>query len=111
MTAVVTNKREDAAQKLMDHFFPGCFDPVIGDSPDRERKPSPASVLLAMERSGVSKDETVYIGDSDVDLLTAENAGVDCILVTWGYRSRDFLIEAGGRMIVDRPDELELLLM
>ena len=94
----------------MDHFYPGCFDLVFGDGPDRERKPSPASVLLAMKELGISKDETVYIGDSDVDLLTADNAEVDSILVTWGYRSREFLVNAGGRVIVDRPDELELLL-
>ena len=110
-TAVVTNKREDAAVKLMDYFYPGCFDMVLGDGPERERKPSPASVLLAMKELAVSKDETIYIGDSDVDLLTADNAEVDSILVTWGYRSREFLVNAGGRVIVDRPDELELLLM
>ncbi|MCR5322388.1 MAG: HAD-IA family hydrolase [Lachnospiraceae bacterium] len=110
-TAVVTNKREDAAVKLMDAFFPGGFDLVIGDGPNRERKPSPASVLLVMDKLGISKIETVYIGDSDVDLATAENAGVDSILVTWGYRSRGSLVEAGAQIIVDRPDELEMMLM
>ena len=108
-TAVVTNKREDAAIKLMDAFYPGGFDMVIGDGPDRERKPSPASLILVMDSLGVSKNETVYVGDSDVDLATAVNAGVDAVLVTWGYRSREDLVDAGAQVIVDRPDELEMM--
>ena len=110
-TAVVTNKREDAAIKLMNAFYPDGFDMVIGDGPNRERKPSPASLLLVMDSLGVSKDETVYVGDSDVDLATATNAGIEAILVTWGYRSREFLVNAGAQIIVDRPDELETVLM
>ena len=110
-TAVVTNKREDAAEKLMDRFFPGCFDAVYGDGPDRKRKPDPDSVIKVMELFGRTREETVYIGDSDVDHQTASNAGVDDILVTWGYRDIDSLIACGGRIIAERPDELETLLM
>ena len=109
-TAVVTNKREDAAIKLMDAFYPGGFDMVIGDGPGRERKPSPASLMLVTETLGVSKDATVYVGDSDVDLATAVNAGTDSILVTWGYRSRESLVDAGAQVIVDTPDELEMMI-
>ena len=110
-TAVVTNKREDAATALMNHFYPDGFDMVIGDGPDRERKPSPASLLLVMDSLGISKVDTVYIGDSDVDLKTAQNAQVEAILVTWGYRNTESLIAAGAQIIVDRPDELETMLM
>ena len=110
-TAVVTNKREDAAIKLMNAFYPNGFEMVIGDGPERNRKPSPASLLLVMEKLGVSKDETVYVGDSDVDLATAVNAGIEAILVTWGYRSREFLLNAGAHIIIDRPDELDSMLM
>ena len=110
MTAVVTNKREDAAVRLMDRFFPDCFTYVYGDGPDRQRKPSPDSVIKIMEQLGVEKQEAVYVGDSDVDLLTAYNAGIDSILVTWGYRSRPFLVDAGGRVIVDTPQELEMMI-
>lgn len=109
-TAVVTNKREDAAVALMEHFYPKGFDMVIGDGPDRERKPSPASLLLVMNSFGVPKEDTVYIGDSDVDLKTAQNANVEAILVTWGYRNIESLIAAGAQIIVDRPDELETML-
>ncbi|MBO4415786.1 MAG: HAD-IA family hydrolase [Lachnospiraceae bacterium] len=109
-TAVITNKREDAAVNLMDAFYPGGFDMIIGDGPGRERKPSPASVLLVMEKLGMSKEETVYVGDSDVDLATAVNAGVDAVLVTWGYRNREFLVNAGAQIIVDTTEELEMIL-
>ncbi|MCR5331929.1 MAG: HAD-IA family hydrolase [Lachnospiraceae bacterium] len=110
-TAVVTNKREDAARSLMDRFFPGCFDLVLGDVKDRARKPAPDSVLYCMECLGADSRETIYVGDSDVDLETADNARIESILVTWGYRSRSRLIEAGATKIVDRTDELELLLL
>ena len=110
MTGVVTNKREDAAIKLMDHFYPGCFDIVVGDTLERARKPAPDPVLHAMYMLGAFAWETVYVGDSDVDFETAENAGIDSILVTWGYRTRASLVEAGAKVIVDRQDELEMLL-
>ena len=110
MTGVVTNKREDAAIKLMDHFYPGCFDIVVGDTLERARKPAPDPVLHAMYMLGAFAWQTVYVGDSDVDFETAENAEIDSILVTWGYRTRASLVEAGAKVIADRQDELEMLL-
>ena len=69
---------------------------AIGDDPSRRRKPAPDSVLEAMRQMGVTREETVYIGDSDVDVETARNAGVACCAVSWGFRSVQCLKDAGA---------------
>ena len=63
-------------------------------------------MLLALKNLGVSKDEAVYVGDSEVDLKTAENSGPKCVAVTWGFRDRDFLIECGAKNVIDATCEL-----
>ena len=70
------------------------------------KKPAPDSLLAVMEQLSAEKDTTVYVGDSEVDIQTAENAGVDCICVTWGFREKPFLVEKGGRVFVDTPAEI-----
>ena len=75
------------------------------------RKPAPDTVLTAAAQIGLSVDQCVYVGDSEVDLLTARNAGMDCISVTWGFRDEPQLIEAGAATLVHTPKELEGLLL
>lgn len=107
-TAVVSNKADYAVQKLCLKFFPECFDMVAGEQqPKYNKKPAPDLVYLIMEKLDVPAEDTVYIGDSDVDILTAINAGVDCISVDWGFRSRDFLIENGAAKIVSDTIQLK----
>ena len=108
--AMVTNKRDDVAHEIMERYFPGYFEIIIGDREGHPRKPAPDSVLEILERLGVGAEEAVYIGDSNVDIETAQNAGVDSIAVTWGYRDFSFLLNTGARAFVTQPQELAKLL-
>ena len=105
-TAVVSNKPDPAVQKLNDVHFGGVFDFTIGESPAYARKPAPDMVLRAMEVLGVPVSEAVYIGDTEIDLETARRCGMDCIAVTWGFRTREFLKRHGAKRIVDRAEEI-----
>ena len=105
-TAVVSNKLHQAVYELCQDYFPGLIDEAIGVSVESERKPSPVNVYKAMEKLGVSADECIYIGDSEVDVQTSHNAGVKCVGVTWGFRDREELVEAGAEMIADNCNEI-----
>ena len=82
------------------------MDVAIGDREHLQRKPHPDSVNLALKELGKIREEAVYIGDSDVDLATARNAGLPCISVLWGFRDREFLVEQGAETFVERPMEI-----
>ena len=103
MTAVVSNKADFAVQALCEDYFPGLFDYVVGEKEDVRRKPYPDSVNKVLEVLGIERENAVYIGDSDVDIKTAENADMMCISVTWGFRDKAFLVENGGKIFVDSP--------
>lgn len=103
--AIVSNKIDSAVQDLNSKYFPQV-DVAIGDRENLERKPHPDSVNLALKELGKTKKEAVYVGDSDVDLATAKNAGLPCISVLWGFRDRDFLIEHGAGTFVEKPMEI-----
>ena len=104
--AVVSNKADYGVQELCARYFPGLFDFALGEREGIKRKPEPDSVFAAMRQFGVDSAQTVYVGDSDVDIQTARNAGVDCISVSWGFRSREFLLEHGASVIVDAPEAI-----
>ena len=103
---IVSNKIDFAVRELSAAYFGERMQVAVGDDPSRRRKPAPDSVLEAMRQLGVTKEETVYVGDSDVDVLTAHNAGVTCCAVSWGFRSEDCLREAGAEHIAATPEEL-----
>lgn len=105
-TAVVSNKADGAVQDLCVQYFPGLFDLAIGERPEIAKKPAPDMVNLALDKLNVSKEKTVYIGDSDVDVATARNSKLDMIAVDWGFRTREFLIEQGAETIVSKPEEI-----
>lgn len=105
-TAVVSNKLHEAVCELCEDYFPGLIDEAIGVSVESERKPSPVNVYKALLKMGVTADECIYIGDSEVDVQTSHNAGVKCIGVTWGFRDREELIEAGAEIIADSCDDI-----
>lgn len=105
-TAVVTNKPDDAAKETVKHFFGELIDFTVGQIDGVPQKPEPDCVYTALEKLGVSKGEAVFAGDSDVDCITALNAGLDCIGVTWGFRSREVLEENGARYITDKVDDV-----
>lgn len=104
--AVVSNKFYDATQQLCRHFFPDTVSVAIGEREGINKKPAPDTVLEALRQLGVTADGAVYIGDSDVDIKTAENCDMPCISVLWGFRDKDFLIEHGGTTFVETPREI-----
>ena len=109
--AVISNKPDSSVQELAEAFFPGMLDVVIGESPAVRRKPSPDTVLAAAKEMGIRVSGCVYIGDTEVDIETARNAGMDCITVTWGFRTEEQLLAAGASDIVRSPAELEAKLL
>lgn len=108
--AIVSNKPDESVKELAEKFFPGVLETAVGESEGVRRKPWPDTAEAALKLMGESKDGAVYVGDSEVDILTARNAGLPCISVSWGFRSRETLINAGASVIVDSPEELEKLL-
>ncbi len=105
-TAVLSNKADFAVQPLVQQYFPALFDLAFGERTGIPRKPAPDAVHEILSRFDAQKTDTVYIGDSDVDILTAHNAGLPCICVDWGFRSREQLLAAGADTIVSAPEEL-----
>ncbi len=110
LLAVVTNKDEVPTQILIDHFFPGTFDYVRGSQPRMYRKPDPKVVMRCLDSLDVKPEECVYIGDSEVDIKTAANSGIDLISCDWGYRSREELKEHGAGTICSDPADIWRLL-
>lgn len=104
--AIVSNKIDFAVKELSRAYFGERMCAAIGDDPSRARKPAPDSVFAAMREMGVTAQETVYVGDSDVDVLTARNAGVPCVAVLWGFRDEACLRAAGAERLARTPDEL-----
>lgn len=105
-TAIVSNKPDAAVQQLHQRFFADTIDIAIGQQANIRRKPAPDMVLLAMETLQTTNASTIYIGDSEVDIATARNAGLPCICVDWGFRDRHFLEEQGATRIIHLPNEL-----
>ena len=106
-TAVLTNKGHQYVGAIIDRCFPEHkFDIYYGQRDGIERKPHPQSFELLLNELGVSKEDCLYIGDSEVDVKTAKNAGVDLVAVTWGYRSADVIRDAGAEILVNSPEEI-----
>ena len=108
--AVVSNKMMAATQELCRHFFRDTIEVAIGEHEAQgiRKKPAPDTVNEAFRQLGVGKERAVYVGDSDVDILTARNSGLPCISVLWGFRDRDFLIQHGAETFISAPSELLL---
>lgn len=104
--AVVSNKFYAATQDLVTHFFGQWVETAIGERPDIRKKPAPDTVLEAMRLLNASRESTVYIGDSDVDIATARNCNIACISVLWGFRDKDFLLEHGATQLIDSPEQI-----
>jgi len=109
--AVLSNKADYAVKDLCKLHFDGLFDVAQGEITGIPRKPSPEGVNIILEKLGVSSAECAYIGDSDVDVETARNSGLDCIAVDWGFRDRDNLLNAGAKIIVSTAEELTNMLI
>lgn len=104
--AVVSNKADDAVKVLCEQYYKGIFDIAVGEREGIRKKPAPDSVLEVLKTLGLAKHETVYVGDSDVDVETSGNAGLEHIAVTWGFRDFSFLQEHGARVFVSKPEDI-----
>ena len=104
--AVVSNKPDGAVKPLCKDYFGDIY--ALGESSDCPRKPAPDMVFKAMAQIGV--DTCVYVGDSDVDVITAQNAGVPCLSVLWGFRDRDCIASVGGKYFCDDPANMPQIL-
>ncbi len=104
--AVVSNKFYDATQQLCRHFFPDTVSVAIGEREDIRKKPAPDTVIEALRQLDVSREGAVYIGDSEVDVLTARNCNIPCISVLWGFRDKVFLLQNGADCFVEKPMEI-----
>lgn len=107
-TAVVSNKADFAVKSLAKTYFDGLLLSAVGEDEGAgiRKKPAPDSLLAVMEQLSATAETTVYVGDSEVDIQTAKNAGVDCLCVTWGFRDKAYLQEEGGRLFVDAASEI-----
>ena len=104
--AVVTNKFNQAAQDIVSKYFPGIFDVVLGETKELSRKPYPDMCNYVLKELGITSCEALYVGDSDVDIMTAKNAKLKCISCSWGFKTKDELISFGANIIIDNPNEL-----
>lgn len=107
-TAVVSNKADFAVKTLAERYFHGLLLQAVGENEAEgvRKKPAPDSLFAVLHALGADKQSTVYVGDSEVDIQTAKNAGVDCISVTWGFKDLPFLIENGATTLVSDPMQI-----
>lgn len=124
MVAVLSNKDDYAVQMLCDKYFTNMFDIVMGSRLNIRRKPYPDALIEILHLSKNKRDsinnqksviqndiKPIYIGDSEVDIQTADNAGIDQIIVDWGFRDRDYLKQCGAKRIVSKPEEIYNIIM
>ena len=111
LTAVVSNKADAAVQELCKQYFDGYFDYAVGDREGIRKKPAPDAVNEVLQHLQVTKENAVYVGDSEVDIATARNAGLDNIIVSWGFREVPFLKEQGADRIVDCAEEVAQIVL
>ena len=104
--AVISNKQDSAVKLLAAEHFPGLLEAAVGESAAVRRKPNPDAVLAALAHMGVEKADAVYVGDTEVDLATAKNAGLACAAVGWGFRTERQLLDAGAGRVFASAEEL-----
>ncbi len=104
--AIVSNKNAEAVEMMRLHYFRGIIDVAFGQKDSVPKKPDPAMVSAALKELKAPPERAVYVGDSEVDIQTAVNSGLDCITCLWGFRSEEFLIEHGAETIVHSTEEL-----
>ena len=104
--AIISNKPDNAVQPLAKRDFQGLVSLAMGETPGIARKPAPDMLVYAADRLKVELSACLYVGDTEVDLQTAKNTGIDCICITWGFRTREVLMQAGAVSIAENANEL-----
>lgn len=105
--AIVSNKLDSAVKELSEIYFEGIVKVAIGEREGVAKKPAPDTVYKALEELGMPAEGAVYVGDSDVDVMTAKNSGLPCISVLWGFRDEEFLVEHGATQFAGTPEEIK----
>lgn len=107
-TAIVTNKNIEAARAMKEELFSDTIDCIYGEDEAHgvNKKPAPDTVFKALEELNARKEDAVYIGDSEVDIKTAANAGLPCLAVSWGFRTKEEQLAAGGEYFIEKPSDL-----
>ncbi len=108
--AIVSNKIDGAVQELNEIFFKNYILAAAGESQSVRKKPAPDSVFAVLKKLNSAPATAVYIGDSEVDIQTAQNAGLPCISVSWGFRQKDFLLKNGAKYVADTPQQIYAIL-
>ena len=103
---VVSNKDEATVKDLCESYFPGLLSVAVGDSQGYQKKPAPDNIMRAIVQLQTEKETTLYVGDSEVDIETARNCALDSVLVSWGFREKEVLLQKGAKTIIDYPNEL-----
>ena len=109
--AVYSNKADEFSQVIIRHYFPDTFDLVRGKLPDVPVKPDPTGVRQILAALGAGAADTLFVGDSDTDMDTAHNAGLAACGVTWGFRDRQVLVDAGAELLADTVEQLEAYIL
>ena len=109
--AIVSNKLQPAVDELYKIWFRDIVAIAVGERPGVSRKPARDMIDIASTALGHDLSDAVYVGDSDVDIATARNAGMPCISVTWGFRNREFLIDHGATTLADTPQEVANIIL
>ena len=104
--AIVSNKNHAAVCELNDIYFKECIKVAIGQKDGIRKKPAPDTVLQALKELGKEKESAIYVGDSEVDFATAENSGMDCVLVIWGFRTMEELSRLEPKAFIEQPEQL-----
>ena len=106
--AVVSNKFDAAVKELCKKYFPDMIDVAIGENEAGgiKKKPAPDTVSKALKELNGKTSDAIYLGDSEVDIQTAQNSNMPCISVTWGFKDKDFLIQHGAKILVNTPHEI-----
>ena len=107
-TAVVSNKFDLAVKDLCKNYFPNLIDFASGENEAAgiKKKPAPDTVLNVLKFFGLENCDAIYVGDSEVDIQTAKNCGMECISVIWGFKDKEFLINNGAKIIADKPSQI-----
>jgi phosphoglycolate phosphatase len=105
--AILTNKNKKPAEAIVRHFWNDeTFDPVVGVCDGRKIKPDPQSTRAILERWKLTASEVIFIGDSEVDIQTANAAGVASVGCEWGFRNREQLLAAGAKTLIQKPEQI-----
>lgn len=104
--AIVSNKIQSAVEELAEVYFPGLIDVAMGETPEIPKKPAPDMIYKVLKLLEIEKEEAVFLGDSDVDVATGINSGIDMITVLWGFRDKDELVEAGAKTFAENVSEV-----